>query len=158
MGCVGAHSTVPGTGCGGAIDDSLYSPFFSVASDDRDDDDEDGWAPQTVNEALAHGDASETVEDKGFSGEVSKETIGNKGREAHKNAAKLTSFDSSLHRKDSIGNEGGVPSTVTSTSTNPSPSPISAGSAEGGDADPSKDGRAPDRKCDLSPWGCPRDG
>ena len=67
MGCVGARSTVPGTGCGGAIDDSLYSPFFSVASDDRDDDDKDGRAPQTVNEALAHGDAHETVEDKGSS-------------------------------------------------------------------------------------------
>ena len=116
---------------------SVYFPFFSFASDDSDDDDEDGRAPQTVKEALAHEDARKKVEDKGCSGKVSKETIGNEGREAHNDAAKLTLFDSSLRREDSIGNEGGVPSMVTLTSTDPSPSSFSTGWAEGGDADSS---------------------
>jgi hypothetical protein len=63
-------------------------------------------------------------------------------------------FSVTSDESEASGNKGGVPCADSSSSTDPSPSSLSAGLAEGGDADPSRpySGSFVTRSVELDPF------
>ena len=127
---------------------SLHSPCFSVTSDESDDDD-NGTGPQSVKEAVAHGDV---VSAKG--GEASADPSIFNDKVGVPCAFGEEEGVPGLAPSGASGNDGGVPCADPSSSTDPSPSSLSAGSAAGGDADPSRpsSGSFMTRSAELDPF------